>query len=253
MAATDLRRDVEALRWYHRLDLGGGVITPGHEDPAERLALIGLPEDLSGKRVLDVGAWDGGFSFACERRGAAEVVAADWFAWHGPNWSDKRGFELARRALNSNVRDVDVDVMDLSPEAVGGTFDVVLFLGVLYHLRHPLLALEKLRSVVAPGGLAIVETHVDLIGLRRPAIAFYGANELNDDPTNWCGPNPQAVCSMLRAAGFAEAHMVFPASRRFAAGRMAKRAVGAAGARLRGRHADLAAIRQGRAVFHARG
>ena len=117
-----------------------------HCGKKERLDVLQIPRDLSGRSVLDVGAWDGFFSFEAERRGAARVVAADCFAWQGENWSDKSGFELARRALNSGVEDVDIDVMDLGPHQVG-TFDLVLFLGVLYHMRHPLLALERLASV----------------------------------------------------------------------------------------------------------
>src|SRR5207247_1148279 len=83
------------------------------------------------------GAWDGFYSFECERRGADEVVATDSFAWSAENWSSKAGFELAREALGSSVRAIEVDVMDLSPGVVGGTYDLVLFLGVLYHLRYP--------------------------------------------------------------------------------------------------------------------
>ena len=248
----ELREAVDAIRWYHRIDLGGGVVTPGLESAADRLALLGLPDDLSGLRVLDVGAWDGAFSFECERRGAARVVAADWFAWHGDNWSTKAGFELARRTLGSEVSDVDVDVMDLSPEAVGGTYDVVLFLGVLYHLRHPLLALERVASVVAPGGTLILETHVDLAGLRRPAMAFYPRGTLRGDPTNWWGPNIPAVVEMLRAVGFDETDVRHPRSAAYSAARMARRVALAARDRLWRRPADFAAARQGRAVVHAR-
>jgi tRNA (mo5U34)-methyltransferase len=110
------------------------------------------------------------------------VVAADYYSWHGSGWGTKAGFQLARRALGSRVEDVDIDVMDLTPERVG-TFDVVLFLGVLYHPPHPLLALERIAAVTRD--LLIVETVVDMAGVRRPAAAFYPGRELNDDPTNW--------------------------------------------------------------------
>jgi hypothetical protein len=102
----------------------------------------------------------------------------------------QRGFELAREALDSRVEDLDIDVMNLSPERIGA-FDLVLFLGVLYHLRHPLLALEWVASVTA--AQLILETHVDLTWVRRPAMAFYRGQELDWDPTNWWGPNPSAV------------------------------------------------------------
>lgn len=249
---SPLREEVDAIRWFHSIDLGGGILTPGLDDTSERVEILRLPEDLSGRSVLDVGAWDGFFSFECERRGAARVVAADEFAWTGRNWSDKRGFELARRALGSKVEDVEVDVMDLAPDRVGGTFDVVLLLGVLYHLRHPLLALERVASVT--GDLLVLETHVDLIGLRHPAAAFYEHRELDGDPTNWWGPNPAAVCSMLRAAGFRTAEVVSGRSRAFHAGRSARRAAGVLRSRLRGADEPRpwSDLRQGRVVVHAR-
>ena len=152
--------------------------------------------------MLDIGAWDGFFSFEAERRRASRVVACDYYAWHGVGWGTGRGkdgFELARTALNSRVEDVALDVLDLSPEKIG-TFDVVFFLGVLYHLPNPLLALERVASVSK--GLLILETVVDMVGIGRPAAAFYPDKELNDDPTNWWGPNHAAVQGMLTSVGF---------------------------------------------------
>jgi len=160
--------------------------------------------------VLDIGAWNGFFSFEAERRGAKRVLATDSFIWSGamPGLG-KEGFSLARRALGSNVEDLYIDVMDLSPEKIG-TFDVVLFLGVLYHMRHPLLALERAASVTAEGGMLILETHVDMLHEKRPAMAFYPGGELGNDPTNWFGPNPAAVEGMLKAVGFEKVQMVNP-------------------------------------------
>ena len=200
--------------------------------------------------MLDVGAWDGFFSFECERRGAARVVAADSFAWGGENWSDKRGFELARRALGSRVEDVEVDVMELAPEAVGGRFDVVLCLGVLYHMRHPFLMIERVASVT--GELLILETHVDMTWTRRPAMALYPGHDLYLDPTNWCGPNPEAVVGMLRAAGFDEVTVVTPDGTLYRLARSLRRVP--RWLAFRARHGAWPAEHpaQGRAVFHAR-
>ena len=207
METNELRKRVSEIEWFHTIDLGHGVVTPGLDDTPRKLTDIGLPEDLSGQTVLDIGAWDGFFSFESERRGAARVLATDSFCWSGNAWGSKDGFDLGRDALGSRVEDRLVDVMDLSPEAVG-LFDLVLFLGVLYHLRHPLLALEKVASVTAKR--LILETEVDLIGLRRPAMVFYPGTELNNDPTNWWAPNPPALQGMLRDVGFSEVEVVTP-------------------------------------------
>jgi tRNA (mo5U34)-methyltransferase len=243
----NLQARVDAVRWFHSIDLGHGVVTKGIDDtqPA-RLARLQLPADLSGRSVLDIGAWDGFFSFEAERRGAARVVAADYYSWHGQGWGTgqgKAGFDLAREVLGSRVEDVDVDVLDLSPERIG-TFDVVLFLGVLYHLPNPLLALERVASVT--GDLLIVETVVDMVGFGRPAAAFYPGRELNGDPTNWWGPNQAAVHGMLRSVGFERVATISPA--RSAAFRGAR----AVYHRLKGKNDLASAFRQDRAVFHAR-
>lgn len=248
MPDVELREQVAKINWFHAIKLRPGLVTPAREQTAARLELLKIPSDLSGKAVLDVGAWDGFFSFECERRGAARVLAADHFAWRRNTWSDKRGFQLAREALGSNVEDVEIDVMDLSAEAVG-RFDLVLFLGVLYHLRHPLLALERVASVTA--GQLILETHVDLTWLRRPAMAFYPDMELAWDPTNWWGPNPQAVEAMLRAAGFSRIEQVSPSSPAYRAARTVSRAGRYIGFLARHRVRPPESIDQGRAVFHA--
>jgi len=238
----DLKAKVEQLRWYHTIDLGGGVVTRGVDDSPVRLARLDLPASLAGKSVLDIGAWDGFFSFEAERRGASRVLAADHYSWHGGGWGSKAGFELARAALGSKVQDVDIDVMDLSPERIG-TFDVVFFLGVLYHLRHPLLALERVASVTR--GLLILETVVDLVGIRRPAAAFYPNRELNADPTNWWAPNVPALHAMLGDVGFAQVRTIGSQPSMF------YRAARAIKHGLNGKNALSLAFRQDRAVVHA--
>lgn len=195
------RMAAEAARieWWHSIDLGNGIVTPGQYDTRTLLDRIGMPSDLSGLSVLDIGAWDGYFSFEAERRGASRVVALDSYVWRNAIRSGKAGFLFARQALGSQVEDVEMEVMEIAPEKMG-QFDVVLFLGVLYHLRHPLRALERVRRVTKK--LLIMETHVDLPGLQRPAMAFYPGVELNNDATNWWGPNEACCIEMLKAAGF---------------------------------------------------
>lgn len=242
MAGGDLRSRVAELRWYHTIDLGEGIVTEGADDTPQRLARLDLPESLAGLTVLDIGAWDGFFSFECERRGASRVVAADHYSWSASGWGTKAGFQLAREVLGSRVEDIDIDVMDLSPERVG-TFDLVLFLGVLYHLRHPLLALERVASVT--GKTLMVETVVDMVGFGRPAAAFYPARELNNDPTNWWGPNVPAVLGMLAAVGFERVRTVSKQPT------VLYRGARAVSHRLRRKNSLGRAFRQDRAVFHA--
>jgi tRNA (mo5U34)-methyltransferase len=200
-----LKREVAALQWWHTIDLGNGVLTPGLDPTPARLPELQLPQDLTGLSVLDIGAWDGFFSFEAERRGARRVLATDSFCWGQGGWGSKAGFTLARQALGSHVEDLNIDPLELSPDSVG-TFDLVFFIGVLYHMRHPLLALERVFSVTRDR--LILQTQVDLSALDRPALAFYQGTELNNDPTNWCGPNPPAVVAMLRAVGFSEVKII---------------------------------------------
>jgi tRNA (mo5U34)-methyltransferase len=240
--AIRLREQVGAVNWFHSIDLGQGIVTPGLDDSPKKLQQIHLPGSLQGRTVLDIGAWDGFFSFEAERRGADRVVAVDSYSWSGPGWGTQDGFHLARRVLDSRVEDLEMEVLDLSPERVG-TFDVVLFLGVLYHMKRPDDALECVARLTKD--LLILETHVDLLNLRTPAVALYPGRELDDDPTNWCGPNHAALEWMLRDVGFTDLERVFESPRWWRAGRAAKLAG-------RGRSPFLRAYRQGRVVYHAR-
>lgn len=204
MDVGELKKVVDGICWFHKIDLGNGIITPGNDRSSERLKTIRMPADLRGKTVLDIGAYDGFFSFEAEKRGAKRVLATDHYAWEGMYpWKSgfkgtKKGFELARTVLNSKVEDMKLNVYDLSPKT--GVFDLVLFLGVLYHLQHPLLALERVASVTREQ--LILETHVDALLNKRPVIIFYPNDELEKNPTNWCGPNPAAVVGMLKTVGF---------------------------------------------------
>lgn len=248
LSEQSLREQMDAIKWFHSIELAPGITTSGIDVTADRVSVLRLPGDLSGKTVLDVGAWDGFFSFEAERRNAARIVAADMFAWHGDNWSGKEGFDLARRARRSKVEDVDIDVMDLAPDRVG-TFDLVLFLGVLYHVRHPLLALERVASVT--GDQLILETHVDLTWTHRPAMAFYPGYELRLDPTNWWGPNPEAVKAMLYAVGFKRVELVTPDTWAYRLARAARRTPRYIQFLARHHVRPPESLAQGRAVLHA--
>jgi tRNA (mo5U34)-methyltransferase len=192
---AELRALVGSYMWHHQIELGNGLVTPGRDRSAEKLAALELPR-LAGKSVLDIGAWDGYFSFAAERLGASRVVALDSVIWRNVS---KAPFEIARGVLGSEVEDIEMEVLDIGPDAIG-EFDVVLFLGVLYHMRDPMAALEAVASVTKE--VLVLETLVDLTFTRRPAAAFYPGSYFNGDHSNWWGPNPAAVVAMVREFGF---------------------------------------------------
>lgn len=205
MTPEELHQKVSSrATWWHRIDLGNGIVTPGLDDSPAKLETLGFHSNLSGKTVLDIGAWDGFFSFEAERRGA-DVLATDHYCWTGVGIQDKGGFEIAREALRSKVRDTTVRVEDI-PAANMGTFDVVLFLGVLYHSPDPLGYLRIVRSVTK--GMAIIETHVDLLDVPRSALAYYPGSTLGGDATNFFGPNEGAVHGMCQDAGFSQVYTI---------------------------------------------
>ena len=148
--------------WRHRIEVAPGIFTPGR-NCAGKLRLMDLPERLDGLRVLDIGAADGFFSFECERRGAAEVVALDTRHPY-PAGSEGSGFNLAKAALGSRVRHVRGSLYD----ADLGTFDLVLCLNVLYHVPEVLLAVRRLRDYTRIGARVVIATLVMDQGLVLP-------------------------------------------------------------------------------------
>jgi tRNA (mo5U34)-methyltransferase len=194
-----VRAEIANITWFHRIDLGNGIITPGIDQTAVKLDGIRLPLSLAGKSVLDIGALDGAFSFEAERRGAARIVALDYQAWRNEGWVGKAGFDCAKRVLGSKIEEHVCRVEEADPKLLG-SFDVVLFLGVLYHATDPLGYLAKVRSLCR--GMAIIETYVDAVDYPRPACVFYPGSTLNGDPSNYFGPNPLAVKAMCREVGF---------------------------------------------------
>jgi len=203
-AVASVRERVEAEPyWFHRIDLGNGVVTPGWSDPLkEKLPYFGLADDLTGLRVLDIGCAEGFFSFEAERRGAAEIVSIDF----DPECIKR--FGICADALGSKVTHPQVGgVYDLDPETMG-TFDLVMFFGLLYHLRHPLLAVEKVAAMTS-GTLLMhswtmeMRGHPDVPLARfRPDGVLSGPPSARiHDPTVYWEPNAACMKDMLSHVG----------------------------------------------------
>lgn len=202
-------------RWWHEIELAPGIVTPGDDSNRMKLPIldgIGLPRDMRGLRALDIGASDGFFSFELEKRGA-QVLAMDFVP------ETYTGFATARKILGSNVEYQMDNVYNLSPEKYG-QFDVVLFMGVLYHLRKPLAALDAIRSVMKPGAQLFVGTMmideyfllpdgtVSTLDAVNPLLKTvplwqsYPGGSLNGDFTNCFAPNRRALEVALEEAQF---------------------------------------------------
>lgn len=198
---AELRAACTALPWWHSIELGPGIVTAGSKSlellREEEAAILG-PLRLAGASVLDIGAWNGHFSFAAARRGAARVVATDSYAWRHRWWRGREGFDIAQAALGARVETREVDPTELSPAL--GVFDVVLFLGVFYHMENPLLVMRRVRAVTR--GVLMIETHQDALDQPRPMMVFYPGGSLNNDATNWWGPNLALMLAMLIELGF---------------------------------------------------
>jgi len=190
---AELYRLSQKVRWWHSVPLGDGFVTHGTKSVPlpQELAKWKFPADLTGKTVLDIGANDGGYSVAALQRGASQVLAID------ANLTDGMRFLLEHEVHPFEFRQMDLfsdEFLQLPP------FDFVIFAGVLYHVLDPVEALRRVRRVTR--GTALIETHIDERVKHLPCMAFYEKNELNNDATNWWGPNRLCLDAMLRTVGF---------------------------------------------------
>lgn len=205
--------------WYHTVDVAPGVTTQGLAD-LRPFTGRALPRSLAGKRCLDVGTFDGFWAFAMEDRGAASVVAIDVDDTsdleHPPlrreaNLAAARasgivpgvGFRLIAAARGSHARRVTCNAYDLDVDAIGGPVDFVLVGAILQHLRNPVRVLERVRSVLAPGGCAVlvetISTRLTLQHPRRPVAEFRAA--MPDSEFTWWVPNLSLLRAWPTAAG----------------------------------------------------
>lgn len=217
LSAEEIARRIEALGpWFHNIELGGIQTAPDHflgDYPAVKWRQFWheVAPELPGRSVLDIGCNAGFYSIAAKRAGASRVVGID---------SDE-GY-LAQARFAAEVSGLDIEYRQLSVYDVaelGERFDVVMFLGVLYHLRHPLLALDLIHEHVA-GGLLVYQSmqrgSAEIAGIR-PDYGFWETDQFHNpgypklhfiehsysgDPTNWWAPNRACSEAMLRSAGF---------------------------------------------------
>jgi tRNA (mo5U34)-methyltransferase len=235
------QRLVDAIPyWHHSIDLGDGIVTPGGKTPYhfyDELERLRLP-DMANKTVIDIGAWDGLYTFHAEHFGASRVVSLDHYVWsidfgkasaYTANqlatgqpirpfhtlpeiWDPirlpgKRGYDLAYRLRNSHAEVVVDDFMAMSLARLGA-FEVALFLGVIYHLEEPLRGLRRLRQITR--GVAVIETEAVSLpaGDTQPLWQFVGDTPFNNDPTVFWVPTAEGLRAMCLAAGFSSAEVV---------------------------------------------
>ena len=211
--ARRISEKISDVDWYHSIDLGHGVVTPGFVDHRPQLPHYGLPDSMAGLRCLDVATWDGYWAFEMERRRAAEVVALDVASFADcdvpkalldevtrTNVSTPlgEGFRVAREVLHSDVRREICNVYDLSPQRFG-KFDFVFLSDLLLHLRDPQLALEKVSSVCR-GTLTVADVY-------HPSLEAYGDACLSQfqgsiEALGWWAPNTNTLKMMMKVAGF---------------------------------------------------
>jgi tRNA (mo5U34)-methyltransferase len=218
-ATAALIARVASIGWYQTIDLGHGVLTPGEFNHIPHLAKYGLPADLSGKRVLDIGTFDGFWAFQFEQRGAAEVMALDVETFGDIDFPPPiratmdaqtlatplgRGFAIAHEALASRVQRRTGSVYRLDP-AEWGRFDVSHIGNVLVHLRDPALALQRMRAVTE--GTAIISEMVDddLDGYGDATLMRYMGGQVN---CNWWRYSTAALRRLALDAGFARVEEV---------------------------------------------
>jgi tRNA (mo5U34)-methyltransferase len=210
----DLRQSVEAIGWYHSIELAPGLVTPGWFDTRAVLPRLPFPPELSGRRCLDIGTFDGFWAFEMERRGASEVLAVDLLDPHQWDWPRNatpdvvqaiatmkgrgEGFEIAARALGSEVTRLERNVYDLDPDDIG-LFDFVYVGSLLLHLRDPIEALNRVRSVCQGSALFVdaVDFELSWFHRRRAVVRFDG-----DGRPWWWKPNTTALARYLKSAAF---------------------------------------------------
>jgi tRNA (mo5U34)-methyltransferase len=207
---------IEEIKWRHTFDFGDGLFAKGCKNTYLDLEQWQFPQDLfAGKTVLDVGACDGFFSFFAEQNGATRVLAIDPYRWtFDDRFSGQAGFNLAKEIYGSNVETSVLPLEKICTEEIG-EWDVVLYLGVFYHLRDPIDVTERVAAVTKQ--TLVLETHIDPVAqpIDQPLLRFYPDGEIYGDKTTYWGPNTCFLDQFLNRIGFAsvESRLIYTDSR----------------------------------------
>lgn len=201
-----IQQQLDSIEWFHHFDEDTfGFETKGVKGVPNKkeIKLWGFtPELFKDKTVLDIGAWDGYNSFYAEKMGAKRVLAVDHPCWSGDGWGTKDGFNLVHKFLDSKVESLDIDLYDITPERIG-TFDVVLFLGVLYHLKDPNKGLQN--AVAVTNDMLIIETTCENLTLED-SIFIHKPEQFKNDNRSYYSPNKSRLSELLiNICGFSKA------------------------------------------------
>jgi tRNA (mo5U34)-methyltransferase len=217
--------EMRSIKWWHRIPIGqdlegNRVFTPGtckHGPDKSDYATsrFGLPTDMRDCTVADIGGWDGYFAFEAEKRGAKGVTVFDVGQEEGGNWGTSKGFVFAKKVLDSHVQYVNASIYDLSRANGFTPYDVTLFFGVLYHLKAPLIALERLFEMTKENGYSLIETAISQESWGSThAAAWLFMPGYDNDPTNYFYPTITALIAALYFVGYKDVQILFSGEKR---------------------------------------
>ena len=197
MTDKDLMATLSRYKFYHCIKLTDSISTPGHESfiPIQKSILKALNTmNIQGRRVLDIGCRDGLFSFECEKRGSSEIIGID-------NNLSKVAIEFLIPYFNSKVKMFEMNLYELKP-ARFGIFDVVIFAGVLYHLRYPFWGLKVIRDILKVGGNLLLETAIYEDDSNHAMLYCPVGSESPYEPTSCSFFNEKGLKDTLSSLGF---------------------------------------------------
>lgn len=213
MTNNEVLAQVEQIRWWHRIELplpdGQKIVTPGevnHCTDEVATNRFGIPADLSGKTVLDIGCWDGYFSFLAEKRGAETVYSIDPYQGFTNAEIGQRGYKLAHSLLNSKCNFGVSDLEMYAADDQNPKVDIVFYFGILYHIDHPLKELEYLYKIT--NEFALIETATSIVAPSIPNMWQFLPGNKNDSNNKWY-PSISGLITALHYVGFSKVEIIY--------------------------------------------